>query len=190
MHTRTLGQGLEVSAIGFGSVLGGPPGVVPAASAGARYFRSVLRSTPRLSAISFFDRPACQHQDLGHIDHVERSPCHRPSVLVPDGRKAAPSRWPGPPRHARHPHGELRERRHESRLGPDGVARRRCALEAVQKLVTASEDTRHQKTPEGIRGHPCTPVHTPADPGSAGEGGRGSPDKAETCQPQDGCGSG
>ena len=24
------------------------------------YFRSVLRSTPRLSAISFFDRPACQ----------------------------------------------------------------------------------------------------------------------------------
>ena len=33
---------------------------MPAASAGARYFRSVLRSTPRLSAISFFDRPACQ----------------------------------------------------------------------------------------------------------------------------------
>ncbi len=33
---------------------------MPAASAGAMYFRSVLRSTPRLSAISFFDRPACQ----------------------------------------------------------------------------------------------------------------------------------
>jgi hypothetical protein len=33
---------------------------MPAASAGAMYFRSVLRSTPRLCAISFFDRPACQ----------------------------------------------------------------------------------------------------------------------------------
>jgi hypothetical protein len=50
------------------------------------------------------------HQDLGDVDHVERPPCHRPPVLVPDGRKVAPSRWPGPPRHARHPHGELRER--------------------------------------------------------------------------------
>jgi hypothetical protein len=34
--------------------------LIPAASAGAMYFRSVLRSTPRLWAISFFDRPACQ----------------------------------------------------------------------------------------------------------------------------------
>ncbi len=33
---------------------------MPAASAGAMYFRSVLRSTPRLAASSFFDRPACQ----------------------------------------------------------------------------------------------------------------------------------
>ena len=42
------------------SLFAGPPGVMPAASAGAMYLRSVLRSTPRLSAISFFDRPACQ----------------------------------------------------------------------------------------------------------------------------------
>ena len=27
------------------------------------------------------------HQDLGHIDHVERSPRHRPPALMPDGRK-------------------------------------------------------------------------------------------------------
>ena len=54
------------------------------------------------------------HKNLGHIDHVERSPCHRPPV-VPDGRKVAPSRWPGPPRHARHPHGELRDRGGELR---------------------------------------------------------------------------
>src|SRR5215472_18532294 len=42
------------------AVFPGPPGTMPAATAGAMYFRSVLRSTPRLSAISFFDRPACQ----------------------------------------------------------------------------------------------------------------------------------
>jgi hypothetical protein len=53
------------------------------------------------------------HQYLGHVDHVERSPCHRPPVL--DGRKAAPSRWPGPPRHARRSHGELRDRGGELR---------------------------------------------------------------------------
>jgi len=42
------------------SLFGTPPGLLPAASAGAMYFRSGLRSTPRLCAISFFDRPACQ----------------------------------------------------------------------------------------------------------------------------------
>src|SRR5215467_4510783 len=42
------------------SLFGGPPGAMPAASAGAMYFRSVLRSTPKLAAIWFFDRPACQ----------------------------------------------------------------------------------------------------------------------------------
>src|SRR5258708_183687 len=31
------------------------------------------------------------------------------------GGKAAPSRWPGPPRHACHPHGELRDRGGELR---------------------------------------------------------------------------
>jgi hypothetical protein len=54
------------------------------------------------------------HQDLGHVDHVERSPCHRPPV-VSDGRKVSPSRWPGPPRHAHHPHGELRDQGGELR---------------------------------------------------------------------------
>ena len=33
---------------------------MPAATAGAMYLRSVLRSTPKLAASSFFDRPACQ----------------------------------------------------------------------------------------------------------------------------------
>src|SRR5271169_2464714 len=31
------------------------------------------------------------------------------------GGKVAPSRWPGPPRHARHPRGELRDRGGELR---------------------------------------------------------------------------
>ncbi len=55
-------------------------------------------------------RPASMpvHEYLRDVNHVERSPCHRPPV--PDGRKVAPSRWPGPPRHARRPHGELRDR--------------------------------------------------------------------------------
>ena len=54
------------------------------------------------------------HQYLGHVDHVERSPCHQPPAVT-DGRKVAPSRWPGPPRHARDPHGELRDRGGELR---------------------------------------------------------------------------
>ena len=33
---------------------------MPAASAGAMYLRSVLRSAPKLPDISFSDRPACQ----------------------------------------------------------------------------------------------------------------------------------
>src|SRR4051794_30781713 len=38
----------------------GPPGASPAATAGAVYLRSVLRSTPRLLASSFSERPAYQ----------------------------------------------------------------------------------------------------------------------------------
>ena len=98
------------------SLFGGPPGVMPAASAGAMYFRSVLRSTPRLAAISFFDRPACQCIKIS-VTSITSNVLLAigPPVLVPDGRKVAPSRWPGPPRHARHPHGELRDRGGELR---------------------------------------------------------------------------
>src|SRR5215213_2952397 len=39
---------------------GGPPGVSPAASAGATYLRTVPRSTPTLAATCDFERPACQ----------------------------------------------------------------------------------------------------------------------------------
>src|SRR5262249_24059217 len=39
---------------------GGPPGAIPAASAGATYRRTVLASTPRLRATSTFGRPAYQ----------------------------------------------------------------------------------------------------------------------------------
>src|SRR3954470_8139224 len=39
---------------------GGPPGVSPAASAGATYLRTVARSTPTLAATCDFERPAYQ----------------------------------------------------------------------------------------------------------------------------------
>ncbi|RCG25326.1 hypothetical protein DQ384_31115 [Sphaerisporangium album] len=42
------------------SPIGGPPGVSPSAIAGARYLRIVLRSTARLWAISYWERPAYQ----------------------------------------------------------------------------------------------------------------------------------
>src|SRR5919197_4046013 len=39
---------------------GSLPGTIPAATAGATYLRTVLRSTPRLRATSLMERPACQ----------------------------------------------------------------------------------------------------------------------------------
>jgi hypothetical protein len=42
------------------SLIGGPPGLIPDASAGARYFLTVLRSTPSDAASSLFERPAYQ----------------------------------------------------------------------------------------------------------------------------------
>ncbi len=39
---------------------GSPPGLMPASSAGAMYFRTVLGSTPTLDATTDFGRPACQ----------------------------------------------------------------------------------------------------------------------------------
>src|SRR4051795_6854539 len=42
------------------SAIGGPPGSIPAARAGAVYLRWVLRSTPKLAASSCCDRPAYQ----------------------------------------------------------------------------------------------------------------------------------
>ncbi|MGW6739262.1 hypothetical protein ACWGDX_00690 [Streptomyces sp. NPDC055025] len=43
-----------------GSLISGPPGVIPAASAGARYFLIVLRSSPSDAASCVFERPAYQ----------------------------------------------------------------------------------------------------------------------------------
>ncbi len=40
---------------------------MPAASAAATYLRTVFRDSPRLPAISFFDRPACQCTRISQI---------------------------------------------------------------------------------------------------------------------------
>jgi hypothetical protein len=83
-------------------------GVAPVVKTGT-YFRSVLRSTPRLCDISFSDLPACQCTSISATSITS-------NVLLAigppsqTGGKVAPSRWPGPPRHARRPHGELRDR--------------------------------------------------------------------------------
>jgi hypothetical protein len=45
----------------------GPPGVIPAASAAATYFRTVFRDSPRRPTSSFFDRPACQSMKISQI---------------------------------------------------------------------------------------------------------------------------
>lgn len=42
------------------SLIGGPPGAIPDASAGAMYFLTVLRSTPSDAANALFERPAYQ----------------------------------------------------------------------------------------------------------------------------------
>ncbi|MFB9592691.1 hypothetical protein [Streptomyces racemochromogenes] len=42
------------------SPIGGPPGVIPASSAGRRYFRTVLRSRPKEAPTWLFERPAYQ----------------------------------------------------------------------------------------------------------------------------------
>ncbi|MHB6904078.1 hypothetical protein [Streptomyces sp. DB-54] len=42
------------------SLIGGPPGVIPAASAGDRYFLIVLRSTRSEADTWLLDRPAYQ----------------------------------------------------------------------------------------------------------------------------------
>src|SRR5215471_8808114 len=58
--SASCGNQPRTSSAHSSSLFAQPPGTMPAASAGAMYFRSVLRSTPRLCAIWFFDRPACQ----------------------------------------------------------------------------------------------------------------------------------
>ena len=50
--------GTSISPAQSASVIGGPPGMIPDASAGARYFLAVLRSTPSGAAGALFGQPA------------------------------------------------------------------------------------------------------------------------------------
>src|SRR5512142_2603031 len=96
------------------SLFAGPPGLIPAATAGAMYFRSVLRSAPRLCDISLSDRPACQCTSIS-VTSITSNVLLAIGLPSQTGGKTAPSRWPDPPRHARRPHGELRDRGGELR---------------------------------------------------------------------------
>src|SRR4051794_5316094 len=93
----------------------GPPGASPAATAGAVYLRSVLRSTPRLVASSFCDRPAYQWVKISTTSIMSK-------VLLANvglhslaaghrGRSFWSSTGQTRDRHARRPHGELRDHR-------------------------------------------------------------------------------
>jgi hypothetical protein len=54
------------------SAIGGPPGSIPAARAGAVYVRSVVRSTPKLAASSFCDRSAYQWVKISSISIMSK----------------------------------------------------------------------------------------------------------------------
>src|SRR5271170_5306020 len=93
---------------------GSLPGTMPAATAGATYLRIVLRSTPSEPDISFSDLPACQCTSIS-VTSITSNVLLAIGPPSSTGGKVAPSRWPGPPRHARAPHGELRDRGGELR---------------------------------------------------------------------------
>ena len=96
------------------SLFAGPPGAIPAATAGATYLRIVFRSTPSESDISFSDLPACQCTSIS-VTSITSNVLLAIGPPSSTGGKIARSRWPGPPRHARRPHGELRDRGGELR---------------------------------------------------------------------------
>ncbi len=64
------------------SAIGGPPGSIPAARAGPVYLRSVLRSTPRLVASSFCDRPAYQWVKISTISIMSKVLLANASLLA------------------------------------------------------------------------------------------------------------
>jgi hypothetical protein len=73
----------------------GPPGVIPASTAGTTYLRTVLRSDPRLWAMTSLGRPACQCWS------TSRESLERLRVQVGDYLNADSSAAPAAPR----PHG-------------------------------------------------------------------------------------
>src|SRR2546430_7441217 len=91
--------------------IAGPPGAMPAATAGARYLRIVLRSTPNDTDTSLIERPAYQWMKISvtsttsnvllAIGSLTRHPDEGGLFLIARTTTR---------RHARHPHGELRER--------------------------------------------------------------------------------
>jgi len=92
------------------SLAGGPPGRTPAPAATAVYLRIVRRSTPRLAAIWFCDRPACQWIKISEISITSKillaigpPPLQTGrTLLLPDGQVH--------PTRTRHAHGQLRDR--------------------------------------------------------------------------------
>ena len=70
----------------------------PATIAAAVYLRIVLRSTPRLAAIWFCDRPACQWIKISEMSITSKDLLAIGPPSLKTGRTLLASRWPGPPR--------------------------------------------------------------------------------------------
>src|SRR5919198_3039481 len=93
------------------AVIAGPPGRIPAAIAGARYLRIVLRSTPSDTDTSLSERPAYQWTKISLTSTTSKlllaigSLTRHPDEGAPSLIARTTTR-----RRARRPHGELRER--------------------------------------------------------------------------------
>src|SRR6185312_12747436 len=133
------------------SSIGGPPGAIPAATAGAVYLRRVLRSTPRLVASSFCDRPAYQWVKISITSITSKlllANVHAPSLAAGHrGRSFWSSTGQTRDRHARRPHGELRDRRVGNYVIADPSN--------LRNFMIADNQSRFSSGPPGVPGAPC-----------------------------------
>src|SRR5690349_3798339 len=91
--------------------IAGPPGARPAATAGAKYLRIVLRSTPNDTDTSLSERPAYQWMKISVTSTTSNVLLAIGSLTrrLDEGGLCMIARTTTQ-RHARRPHGELRER--------------------------------------------------------------------------------
>src|SRR4051794_30479404 len=151
------------------SAIVGPPGAMPAATAGAVYLRRVLRSTPRLVASSFCDRPAYQWVKISITSITSKvllaNVGLHPSRCWQRERSFWSSTGQTRDRHARRPHGELRDRRvgnyviaDPSNLGNFMIADTRWPSGSARRWATGSGGCVHHRPEGAASGAECDHV--------------------------------